>query len=53
MREGCPDHIYLPSLVPVDVADADPERGTITYADGVCNGPDGVSSCEMRKKYEH
>jgi len=51
MREGCPDHIYLPSLVPVDVADADPERGTITYADGTINGPAAGSSREMRCKY--
>ena len=50
MREGCPDHIYLPSLVPVDVADADPERGTITYAEA-CKRPGAVSSREMRCKY--
>lgn len=51
--EFCPDHIYIPALVPIDVADADADAGTITYADGPVNGPGAVSSREMRCMYEN
>ena len=49
--EYCKQHIYIPSLVPMDVSDADADAGTITYADGTINGPGAVSSREMRCKY--
>lgn len=28
---GCPSHVYLPSLVPLEQFDADAERGTVSY----------------------
>ncbi|KAB1068884.1 PD-(D/E)XK nuclease family protein [Methylobacterium planeticum] len=36
MQAGCPDHLFIPELVPGSQEDADPERGTVTYrmADG-------------------
>jgi hypothetical protein len=49
--EFCQQHIYIPSLVPMDVADVDEDAGTITYADGTVNGLGAVSSREMRCKY--
>lgn len=49
--EYCNYHIYIPALVPIDVADVDAENGTITYADGTVNGPGRVSSREMRCRY--
>jgi hypothetical protein len=30
-KAGCSDHLYLPSLVPGEQIDADPEKRTITY----------------------
>lgn len=31
MQAGCPDHLYIPDLVPGEQTDADPEAGTVTY----------------------
>ena len=46
----CPQHIYIPQLTPWDVIDADPETGTITYSNGVVNGPGGKSSEDLRNE---
>jgi len=47
-KDGCPQHIYNPALVPHDVIGADAEKGTITYDNGITNGPGGMSSRDMR-----
>ena len=47
---GCPQHIYIPQLTPWDVVDADPEMGTITYSNGIVNGPGGKSSEELKNE---
>jgi hypothetical protein len=31
-RAGCPDHLYIPELVPGRQIDADPDAMTVTYA---------------------
>ena len=48
---GCDHHIFIPSLVPLEVVDADAEKGTVTYAhlnDAWENGPGAMSSEEFK-----
>lgn len=45
---GCDSHIFIPSLVPLEVVDADAEKGTVTYAGGLINGPGAMSSEEFK-----
>ena len=30
-KSGCANHLYIPALVPGDLVDSDPERGTVSY----------------------
>ena len=50
-RIGCPNHVYNPDFVGIDILGVDPERGTITYADGNINGPGETSSIEWKENY--
>ena len=48
-RAGCIGHIFIPSLVPLELINADPEAGTVTYAGDIVNGPGHIESKDLRE----
>lgn len=47
-RNGCPSHIFIPSLVPLEQTDADAERGVVMYGD-IVNGPGAIPSTKLQE----
>lgn len=46
-RQACNNHIFLPCLVPLELTDADPIKGTISYG-LVTNGPGEIASKDLQ-----
>jgi len=47
-RNGCPAHVFIPKLVPLEQTDADNDRGWIMYGD-IINGAGATASKDLWK----
>jgi hypothetical protein len=49
-RNGCDYHVFIPSLVPLTVVDADPDVDTVTYEGDIVNGYGATLSRNLQEK---
>lgn len=47
-RTSCNSHIFIPQLVPLELTDADAERGVVMYGD-IVNGPGAIASTDLQE----